>query len=162
MMHSNEKYYHAKYDQLMIMAPPQNFTAPPLATLSGTSQNRHCAGALRPCPGRYFVSPVGCRRAPAAGALRPCPGRYFVSPVGCGRAPMPLRLLVKCWCTVQFNQCPRAEPTSTVMWWWINFLFVASAPSPPFQSVGCCLWRKNGRIVCNDYLVLVYLINDNI
>ena len=43
MMHSNEKYYHAKYDQLMIMAPPQNFTAPPLATPSGTSQNRHWA-----------------------------------------------------------------------------------------------------------------------
>ena len=43
-----------------------------------------------------------------------------------------------------------------------HFLFVASAPSPPVQSVGCYLWRKIGEIVFDVYLGLVELININI
>ena len=116
---------------------PQGSSALPGPVFCQFSRVRSSTNAFeapRPCPGRYFVDPAGCGRAPAAGALRPCPGRYFVNPAGCGRAPMPLRLLVECWCTVQSNQCPRAEPTSTVWWWWINFLFLLPWPPVPRSS----------------------------
>ena len=43
-----------------------------------------------------------------------------------------------------------------------TFYFVALAPSPPVQSVGYYLRRKNGGFDFNAYLVLVYLINVNI
>ena len=43
-----------------------------------------------------------------------------------------------------------------------HFLFVALAPSPPVQSVGCYLWRKIREIVLDVYLGLVELININI
>ena len=43
-----------------------------------------------------------------------------------------------------------------------QLLFVALAPSPPVQSVGCYLWRKIGEIVFDVYLGLVELININI
>ena len=43
-----------------------------------------------------------------------------------------------------------------------QFLFVASAPSPPVQSVGCYVWWKIGEIVFDVYLGLVELININI